>query len=228
MDPAVVMVHPPKRPPLQVKFVTIFLLSWVVLCSFAFFTVNKMAIDKSLCQGGGGPPGIPSQTFSNQAFQSQMAGLTPSQQAQVLPLLSRYNHALVLLLNRSCSSVMHCYSTRFMQVIAQQQALLANGGRPGGQQQPVPANSAAPQQHQSPQQQQQVMGLAQQQQGLGTAPGPQGLGAPTVGQPGLGAGQPRQPGGQTGLGQQFPNQMSGPYAGHMQVCATLNALKVLS
>merc|ERR1719180_240421 len=48
MDPAVVMVHPPKRPPLQ---------------------------------GGGGPPGIPSQTFSNPAFQAQMAGLTPSQQA---------------------------------------------------------------------------------------------------------------------------------------------------
>merc|ERR1719430_1572699 len=58
------------------------------------------------------------------------------------------------------------------------------------------------------------MGLAQQQQqGLGTAPG-----GPTVGQPGLGAGQqPRQPGGQNGLGgQQFPNQLSGPYAGHMQ------------
>ena len=91
-----------------------------------------------------------------------------------------------------------------MQVIAQQQALLANGGRPGGQQ-PVPANSAAPQQ------QQQVMGLAQQQ----------GMVAPTVGQPGLGGGQQRQPGGQTGLGQQFSNQMSGPYAGHMQVCATL-------
>merc|ERR550519_3153845 len=51
MDPAVVMVHPPKRPPLQ---------------------------------GGGGPPGIPSQTFSNPAFQAQMAGLTPSQQAQVI------------------------------------------------------------------------------------------------------------------------------------------------
>jgi len=155
MDPAVVMVHPPKRPPLQ---------------------------------GGGGPPGIPSQTFSNPAFQAQMAGLTPSQQAQV---------------------------------IAQQQALLSNGGRPGGQQQQVPANSAAPQQHQSPQQQQQqqVLGLAQQQQGLGTAPGPQGLGAPAVGQPGLGAGQPRQPVGQTGLGTQFPNQLSGPYAGHMQTKA---------
>ena len=76
--------------------------------------------------------------------------------------------------------------------------MLSNGGRPGGQQ-PLPPNSAAPQQHQSSQQQQQqVMGLAQQQQGLGTAPGPQSLGAPTVGQPGLGgAGQPRQPGGQT-------------------------------
>ena len=62
------------------------------------------------------------------------------------------------------------------------------------------------------------MGLAQQQQGLGTAPGPQSLVAPTVGQHGLGgAGQPRQPGGQTGLGgQQFPNQLSGPHAGHMQ------------
>ena len=88
-----------------------------------------------------------------------------------------------------------------IQVIAQQQALLANGGRPGGQQQPVqPTNSAA--------QQQQVMGLTQQQQGLGTAPG-----GPTVAQPGLGAGQqPRQPGGQNGLG--------GPYASHMQVCPT--------
>ena len=57
-------------------------------------------------------------------------------------------------------------------------------------------------------QQQQVMGLAQEQQGLGTAPQ-----SPTVGQPGLGAGQqPRQPGGQNGLG--------GPYASHMQVCPT--------
>ena len=122
---------------------------------------------------------------------------------------------------------MQCGTDAYIQVIAQQQALLANGGRPGGQQQPVPANSAAPQQHQSPQQQQQqVMGLTQQQQqGLGTAAGPQGLGAPTVGQPGLGAGgQPRQPGSQTGLGQQFPNQMSGPYAGHVQVCGPLNAL----
>ena len=74
MDPAVVMVHPPKRPPLQVRFATIV---------FAFFGSQKQAIAISPCQGGGGPPGIPSQTFSNPAFQAQMAGLTPSQQAQV-------------------------------------------------------------------------------------------------------------------------------------------------
>merc|ERR1719322_860877 len=116
MDPAVVMVHPPKRPPLQ---------------------------------GGGGPPGIPAATFSNPAFQAQMAGLTPSQQAQVI-------------------------------ANAQQQALLANGGRPAGQ---------------------------------------QSLGAGSVGQPGLGTNQARQPGGPTGLGQQFPNQLSGPYGGHMQTKA---------
>ena len=65
-------------------------------------TVIKKAIDKSAYQGGGGPPGIPSQTFSNPAFQAQMAGLTPSQQAQVLLLLScyEYKRALALLLNR--------------------------------------------------------------------------------------------------------------------------------
>jgi len=152
MDPAVVMVHPPKRPPLQ---------------------------------GGGGPPGIPAATFSNPAFQAQMAGLTPSQQAQVI-------------------------------ANAQQQALLANGGRPAGQQQP---NPAAPQHHQSSQQQV-LGGLPAQQQGLGGAvPGQQSLGAGSVGQPGLGANQARQPGGPTGLGQQFPNQLSGPYGGHMQTKA---------
>merc|ERR1719180_678293 len=64
MDPAVVMVHPPKRPPLQ---------------------------------GGGGPPGIPSQTFSNPAFQAQMAGLPPSQQAQVLFLHFLLKKTLLLL-----------------------------------------------------------------------------------------------------------------------------------
>ena len=104
---------------------------------------------------------------------------------------------------------------------AQQQALLANGGRPAGQQQP---NPAAPQHHQSSQQQV-LGGLPAQQQGLGGAvPGQQSLGAGSMGQPGLGANQARQPGGPTGLGQQFPNQLSGPYGGHMQVkLALINA-----
>lgn len=160
-------------------------------------------------QGGGGPPGIPAATFSNPAFQAQMAGLTPSQQAQV--------HFFSISLYTFFS-----LKTRF-QVIAnaQQQALLANGGRPAGQQQP---NPAAPQHHQSSQQQV-LGGLPAQQQGLGGAvPGQQSLGAGSVGQPGLGANQARQPGGPTGLGQQFPNQLSGPYGGHMQVWfALLNA-----
>merc|ERR1719320_1466677 len=103
MDPAVVMVHPPKRPPLQ---------------------------------GGGGPPGIPAATFSNPAFQAQMAGLTPSQQAQVIA------QQQALLSNGGRPG-------------GQQQPL------PQQQQQSLPPNSAAPQQHQSSQ----VMSLAQQQQG---------------------------------------------------------------
>jgi len=52
MDPAVVMVHPPKR---------------------AAVPVHQ-----------GVPPGIPSQTFTNQLFQQSMAGLTPAQQQALL------------------------------------------------------------------------------------------------------------------------------------------------
>ena len=44
MDPAVVMVHPPKRPPLQVRFATIV---------FAFFGSQKQAIAKVLVRGVG-------------------------------------------------------------------------------------------------------------------------------------------------------------------------------
>jgi len=52
MDPAVVMVHPPKR---------------------AAVPVHQ-----------GVPPGIPSQTFTNQLFQQSLAGLTPAQQQALL------------------------------------------------------------------------------------------------------------------------------------------------
>jgi len=52
MDPAVVMVHPPKRTAVPVH--------------------------------QGGPPGIPSQTFTNQLFQQSLAGLTPAQQQALL------------------------------------------------------------------------------------------------------------------------------------------------
>lgn len=52
MDPAVVMVHPPKRAALPVH--------------------------------QGVPPGIPSQTFTNQLFQQSLAGLTPAQQQALL------------------------------------------------------------------------------------------------------------------------------------------------
>ena len=157
-------------------------------------------------QGGGGPPGIPAATFSNPAFQAQMAGLTPSQQAQVLFFsISLYTS----LSHKTCFQVI---------ANAQQQALLANGGRPAGQQQP---NPSAPQHHQSSQQQV-FGGLPAQQQGLGGAvPGQQSLEADSVGQPGLGANQARQPGGPTGLGHQFPNQLSGPYRGHIQVWLVL-------
>merc|ERR1719431_1220420 len=52
MDPAVVMVHPPKRTAVPVH--------------------------------QGVPPGIPSQTFTNQLFQQSLAGLTPAQQQALL------------------------------------------------------------------------------------------------------------------------------------------------
>merc|ERR1719449_237180 len=52
MDPAVVMVHPPKRTAVPVQ--------------------------------QGVPPGIPSQTFTNQLFQQSLAGLTPAQQQALL------------------------------------------------------------------------------------------------------------------------------------------------
>merc|ERR1712123_442741 len=53
MDPAVVMVHPPKRTAVP-------------------------------AQHQGVPPGIPSQTFTNQLFQQSLAGLTPAQQQALL------------------------------------------------------------------------------------------------------------------------------------------------
>merc|ERR1712123_402125 len=53
MDPAVVMVHPPKRTAVP-------------------------------AQHQGVPPGIPSQTFTNQLFQQGLAGLTPAQQQALL------------------------------------------------------------------------------------------------------------------------------------------------
>merc|ERR1712013_352389 len=52
MDPAVVMVHPPKRTAVPVQ--------------------------------QGVPPGIPSQTFTNQLFQQSLAGLTPAQQQAMI------------------------------------------------------------------------------------------------------------------------------------------------
>merc|ERR1712013_461363 len=52
MDPAVVMVHPPKRTAVPVQ--------------------------------QGVPPGIPSQTFTNQLFQQSLAGLTPAQQQAII------------------------------------------------------------------------------------------------------------------------------------------------
>ena len=61
------------------------------------------------------PPGIPPTTFRN-TTQSQMSGLTPSQQAQAI-------------------------------ANPQQQAILANDGRPAGHQQ---SNPAAPLHHQKP------------------------------------------------------------------------------
>merc|ERR1712106_343295 len=54
MDPAVVMVHPPKRTAVPAQ--------------------HQVGV----------PPGIPSQTFTNQLFQQSLAGLTPAQQQALL------------------------------------------------------------------------------------------------------------------------------------------------
>lgn len=81
MDPAVVMVHPPKRPPLQVH-VAIWPYGTMALWHIGLMPYGLMLmVHRPMCQvlvhpaappqGSGGPPGIPSQTFSNPVFQAR-------------------------------------------------------------------------------------------------------------------------------------------------------------